>query len=57
MAVMCFIAGSILGWVVAATALALGASFGTALLLFIIASLGFVAFTLFAACLRRSLAC
>ncbi len=53
MAAITLIAGSILGWVAAASALVVGALASTAILVFLITCFGFSAITLFAAALRE----
>ena len=53
MAAITLITGSIVGWVAAALTLIAGALASTALLVFLIISLGFSAITLFAAAMRQ----
>ncbi|MFP7674046.1 hypothetical protein ACG74X_11900 [Marivita sp. S0852] len=53
MAAISLIAGSIVGWIFAAAALTAGALASTALIIFLITSLGFAGTTLCVAC-RRS---
>lgn len=53
MAAVTLIAGSLLGWIAAALALVTGALASTAVLVFLVTTLGFSAITLFAAGLRQ----
>ncbi len=53
MAAVTLIAGSLLGWVAAALALVAGAFASTAVLVFVVITLGFSAITLFSAALQQ----
>lgn len=54
MAAMTLIAGSVLGWIAAALAMLAGALVSTALIAFLVTSLGFALLTLTAASLRQT---
>ena len=53
MAAVTLIAGSLLGWMAAALALVAGAFVSTAVLVFVVTTLGFLTITLFAATLHQ----